>query len=391
MALQSLREQKVRALLSALGITVGSSAIILLVSIATGVQSDVKSQVQDLGMNVLVVVPGRIEEGTFNPNFGGMSYLKDIDAERCSKVAGVVRAEPFTFVGGGIRNGKRVASPLLAAAHSGWFAMRPVRMQEGRVLTPADEHSDVVVLGSIAKKQLFGSESAVGKSVDVNQRTYRVIGVTEDKQKEQSLLSFGSLQNLVYLPYRRLKQVQPDLQTDRIMIQILPEAEPKALIKHLDKVFEQRLDRQQFQVLTQEDLLGLIYKLMGILTWLLTGLTSIALFVGGVGIMTVMLMAVNERSGEIGIRKTVGAKRIDIFFQFLTESILLAASGGLVGLILSYFVDYGLYRFTPVKPMITVPIVILAFAVSMLVGGVFGLLPALNAAKKDPVDALRTY
>ncbi len=388
-ALQSLREQVLRSFLSALGIMVGASAIILLVSIATGVQDDVRTQVRDLGVNVLVVVPGRIEEGTFNPNFGGMSYLKEIDAKRCSQVTGVIRAEPFTFVGGGIRNGAKVASPLLAAATPGWFKMRPLSMQEGRVFTEKDEAEDVVVLGSIAKKQLFGSESAIGKKVDINQRMYRVVGVTEDKRQEQSLFSFGSLQNLVYLSYHRLHKVEPELQTARIMIQIRPDIEPKALIKRLDKVFEKRLDRQQFQVLTQEDLLGLVYKLMGILTWLLTGLTSIALFVGGVGIMTVMLMAVNERSSEIGIRKTVGAKKADIFQQFLIEAIALSLAGGLVALAFSASIDYLLYKFTPVKPEITVQIVFLAFAVSTVVGGVFGLLPALNAARKDPVAALR--
>jgi len=387
--LQSLREQRLRALLSALGVMVGSSAIILLVSIATGVQDDVKSQVSDLGVNVLVVVPGRIEEGTFNPNFGGMSYLREVDAERCREVRGVARAEPFSFVGGGIRNGAKVASPLIAAATPDWFEMRPVRMQAGRVFTAADDRSDVVVLGSIAKQELFGEVSAVGRTVEINQRTYRVIGVTEDKKQEQSLLSFGSFQNMVYLSFHRLLRVQPDLQTARIMIQIRPDVEPKALIKQLDKVFEKRLDRQQFQVLTQEDLLGLIYKLMGILTWLLTGLTSIALFVGGVGIMTVMLMAVNERSAEIGIRKTVGAKNSDIFQQFLIEAVVLSLGGGLAGLIFSYFADLALYRFTPVKPEITPGIVALAFAVSVLVGAAFGLIPALNAARKDPVVALR--
>ena len=268
--------------------------------------------------------------------------------------------------------------------------MRPVRMQEGRVLEAQDEHSDVVVLGSIAKKQLFGDQSAVGKNVEVNQRKYRVIGVTEDRKQEQSMLSFGSLQNLVYLPYHRLRQIQPDLQTDRIMIQIRPDAEPKQLIRQLDQVFLKRLDKQEFQVLTQEDLLGLVYKLMGILTWLLTGLTSIALFVGGVGIMTVMLMAVNERSAEIGIRKTVGGRRSDIFQQFLVESVVLSLGGGCVGLLLSYGIDLALYRLTPVKPEITVGIVFLAFAVSVTVGAVFGLIPALNAAKKDPVVALRS-
>ncbi len=388
-AVQCIREQRTRALLSALGVMVGSSAIILLVSIATGVQHDVTNQVRDLGVNVLVVVPGRIEAGTFNPNFGGMSYLKDIDVERCSKVPGVVRAEPFTFVGGGIRNGAKVASPLLAAATPGWFLMRPVQMQEGRVFQPEDARSDTVVLGSIAKKQLFGNVSAVGKMVDVNQRRYRVIGVTEDKKQEQSLLSFGSLQNLVYLDYYRLKSIQPDLQTARIMIQIRPDVEPRQLIKRLDREFQKRLDRQQFQVLTQEDLLGLVYKLMGILTWLLTGLTSIALFVGGVGIMTVMLMSVNERSQEIGIRKTVGGCNRDIFVQFLFESVLLSLAGGICGLGFSYAADLAMYRFTPVKPEITSAIIFLALGVSVGVGAIFGLVPAINASRKDPVVAMR--
>jgi len=368
---------------------VGSVAIVLLISIATGVRNDVTDQVRDLGVNVLVVVPGRIEDGTFNPNFGGMSYLKAEDADRLSKVPGVVRAEPFTFVGGGIRYKEKMANPFLAAATPGWFQMRPLNMQDGRTFSTADEHTDVVVLGSLAKQQLFGDKKAVGETVKINKRDYRVIGVTQDKKQEQSLFSFGSLQNLVYVPYRRLKEVEPDLQTDRIMIQIQPDVEPKALIKRLDQVLLQRLDKQQFQVLTQEDLLGLVYKLMGILTWLLTGLTSIALFVGGVGIMTVMLMSVNERAKEIGIRKTVGATRQDVFAQFLCEAVAISIAGGTVGLVLSYVVCLALYYETPVKPMITPAIVGLSFLVCVLVGVFFGLVPAVRASRKDPVEAMR--
>ena len=129
-ALRSLRDGWSRAILSALGITVGSAAIALLVSIALGVRSDVENQVRDLGVNVLVVVPGRLDEGTFHPNFGGASYLADLDATALAKVPGVVRAEPFTFVGGGIRRGAKVASPFLAACTPGWFAMRPVVMRD---------------------------------------------------------------------------------------------------------------------------------------------------------------------------------------------------------------------------------------------------------------------
>lgn len=389
-ATTSLREQWQRATLSATGIMVGSVAVFLLVSIATGVQADVAKQVEDIGVNVLIVIPGRIESGTFNPNLGGASYLEERDAADLAKVPGVIRTAPWTFVGGGIRRGDKVAASILAATTPAWFQMRPVQLDEGRTFAASDMKADVCVIGSIARDSLFGKEAAVGKPVTINGRKYKVIGVTKDRKSEQSLFSMGSFQNIVYLPYEQQKAVVPSMQTDRVMIQIRPDVEPRALIKRLDQVLEKRLDRQQFQVLTQEDLLGLVYKLMGILTWLLTGLTSIALFVGGVGIMTVMLMSVNERSYEIGIRKTVGAYRRDIFQQFLLEAILLATIGSTVGLGLSSLVSWALATWTPIKPILNWSIVALGGGVSIGVGTVFGLLPAIKAARKDPVVALRS-
>ena len=389
-ALRSLRDGWTRALLSSLGITVGAAAIALLVSIALGVRDDVESQVRDLGVNVLVVIPGRIESGTFNPNLGGTSYLKEEDAARLRRVPGVVRAEPFTFVGGGIHAGARVATPFLAACTPGWFAMHLTKMREGHVFGDAEARTDVVVLGSVAADALFPGTSAVGKRVTINGRTYVVIGVTQDKKQEASLLSFSSLENLVYVPYPRLKSVQPDLPTARIMIQARPDAEPKQLIRRCEAVLGARLEREQYSVLTQEDLLGLVYKLMGILTWLLTGLTSIALFVGGVGILTVMLMSVNERAKEIGVRKAVGARGRDVFSQFLTEALLLALGGGLAGLLLTLAVNRGLDVYTPIHPKLTLGVVALSLTTSIVVGGVFGVIPAMKAARKDPVAALRS-
>lgn len=389
-ALQCLREQKQRAALSAMGIMVGCTAILLLVSIATGVKADITGQVKDLGVNLLIVVPGRLDEGTFNPNFAGESYLKEQDAASLGKVPGVVRAEPFSFLGGGIRYKTKEAFPLLAAVTPGWFSLRPTTLDEGRLLTASDSSADVAVIGSVAKDQLFGKTTALGKKITINGREYAVIGVTHDKkQGEHTMFSFGTLENLVYVPFARLKHVQPEMQVNRIFVQSAPEVEPKALLKKLDAVLVKRLDRQQFQVLTQDDLLGLVYKVMGILTWLLTGLTSIALFVAGVGIMTVMLMAVSERAKEIGVRKAAGAKRSDIFFQFLFEALALAVIGATAGLLISLVVIQLLARFTPIKPLMTPQIVLLSFGVSAVVGGVFGLIPANHAAKKDPVAALR--
>lgn len=389
-ALASLREQRGRLLLSSLGVMVGSTAIILLVSIAIGVKADVTSQVEDLGVNVLIVVPGRIEMGNFNPNMAGQSYLKEGDIPKVRAVPGVIRATPLTFAGGGVTSNGKSAYPLVIAAKPDWFAIHNNPLAEGRFFSAADEKKPVAILGGIAKDALFGEASGLGKKVDINGRKYEVVGVTKDKEQGSSMLSMFSLENVVYVPYEYLKALKPDMQIDRIMIQSSPEAEPKALQAQLDQVLSKSLQKEQYSVLTQEDLLGLVYKLMSILTWLLTGLTSIALFVSGVGIMTVMLMSVNERAKEIGIRKTVGARRSDIFQQFLGESLLITLIGGSAGLAFSYAGCLALYYLTPVKPMVTLGTVGLSFGVSLFVGGVFGLLPAMRAARKDPVDSLRS-
>lgn len=390
-AYRSLFEHWQRALLSILGITVASMAVVLLISIALGVQADITDQVRDLGVNLIVVLPGRIDPSDmmFNPNLGGLSFLKEEDATRVRSVPGVIRATPLTFAGGGIKRGSTEAFPITIATNPDWFLIRPVQLQSGRTFNWAEDGQDVCVVGSIAKDTLFGSRDAIGQTVLYNRKAYRIVGVTRDKKNNQSLFSMGSFENVVYFPYHTLKREIPDLQTHRIMIQTSPEADPKVLVKRIDAVIGQRLDHQQYSVLTQEDLLGLIYKVMGILTWLLTGLTSIALFVGGVGIMSIMLMSINERAKEIGIRKTVGARRKDIFVQFLTESVILGALGGVVGLTLSWIVCEGFNRYTKIHPMITESVVALSFGVCIGVGAVFGVLPAINASRKDPVAALR--
>ena len=371
---------------------VGSMAIVLLVSIAKGVQQDIRRQVSDLGVNLLIVLPGRIDEGSmFNASMIGMSYLTEEEVERVKTVPGVKRAVPITFVGGGLKYADRTSpSTLIMATKPDWFQMRNMNLQKGRLFTEAESNQPICIMGGVANKKLFPKGDGLGKKVDYNGTFYTVVGITANAESEGSLLSMGSFENVVYIPFEYVKKKLGKLQINRIMVQTEPDREPRALVKAVDRKLGEHLDHETYSVLTQEDLLGLVFKLMGILTWLLTGLTSIALFVGGVGIMTVMLMSVNERTKEIGIRKTVGATRKDVFTQFLIEAIILGGLGGTVGLVLSYLACLGLYYGTPIKPMITTGIVLLSFSVCVGVGTVFGLIPAIRAARKDPVDAMRS-
>lgn len=371
---------------------VASVAILLLVSIAKGVQKDIRGQIDDLGVNVLIVIPGRIKDGSaMNPNIAGLSYLKQEDVLRVRSVPGVITSAPIMFYGGGVAAGKKDSpSTLTLATTPEWFQVHPVKLSEGRVFGPEDEGKSVAVIGSIAKVELFGEKgTAVGKTVDVNGEKCTVLGVVSEKAGEDSLFSQMSFANIAYVPFSQAKARAGTVQVHRIMIQTSPEAEPKALKASVEAKLAEKLDPRWFTVLTQDDLLKMVFKIMGILTWLLTGLTSIALFVGGVGILTVMLMSVNERSKEIGLRKAVGAKSQDILSQFLIEAVLLSLAGGLGGLILSSIVDTLLYSFTPIKPDLNLGVIVMSFSVCLAVGVIFGLVPAVRASRLHPVEALR--
>lgn len=392
-AFHALTYNRARTALSATGIMVASVAILLLVSIAKGVQEDVRSQVQDLGVNLLVVIPGQIKDGSaFNPNITGLSYLKEEDVGRVMQIKGVRTAAPIMFYGGGITHGKTDSpSTLILATTPEWFQIHPAPLAEGRLFTNNDlGNKKVCVIGTLARDALFGKGKALGQKVDINGENCEIVGVLEEKTGEESAFSQMSFANIAYVPFGQAKAKAGTVQVHRIMIQTDPEVEPKSMIKAVKSKLLERLDERTFSVLTQEDLLKVVFKIMGILTWLLTGLTGIALFVGGLGIMSIMLMAANERRREIGIRKATGARRVDILTQFLSEAILVSAVGGLAGLLISWLADLALIRLTPIKPDLNASIVALGTLTCLGLGAIFGLLPAWQAANQDPVEALRS-
>lgn len=387
-AWRSMIESWQRSLLSALGVMVATIAILLLISIGIGVRADFTEQVEDLGVNVLVAVPGRVNlQMGFNPNLAGMSWFEEQDRERLQQVPGVKRVAMFSFVGGGIAAGEEEAYPLLIAATPEWFEMHDANLDKGRLYTDSDR--DVVILGEVAKNSLFGEESAIGQTVLINDKEYEVIGVTESQEQSQSMFSMTSLQNVAYIPFHALKADQPSLQIHRFMIQSDPAADPDQLVPALEAKLGERLSEQQYSVLTQEDLLGMISSFMAVLSTLVIGLTAIALFVGALGIFAIMMMSVNERKREIGVRRAVGAKQRDIFLLVLWEAVFIGALGVLIGSVISVTVAAILRATTVIDPIMTPAAVLLAAGVGVGFSAVAGLLPAMRAARQDPAVSLR--
>lgn len=369
-----------------IGVSVASLAIVLLVSIGLGVQKDITGQVEDLGAGILIVVPGKVNFGTFNPNIGGQSFLSDEAAADVAKVDGVKSVARWTFAGGGIEAGEKESYPIIIATTPNWFQIKPNDMASGQ---PFVGNSDECLLGSVAAIDLFGTVEATGKSVNINGREYTVSGVIEDSKAESSPFSMFSMANVAYIPLEAVRQSQANTQIDRIIIQVDPAREPEALVESVNKALAKTLTELQFSVLTQEDLLGLIYQVLGILATLVIGLTSIALVVGGLGIMTVMLMSVGERTAEIGVRMAVGADKKAIFRHFLAEAATIGVIGVTLGLIAGLIVNEILRNTTSIKPLVTPGTIILTVAVGLGLGCVFGIVPAAKAARLHPVEALR--
>lgn len=387
-ALRGVTEYRERTLLSSVGVMAATVAIVLLTGIALGVQQEFASQVDELGVNNLVIIPGRLQDG-FNFNLGGASYFRSEDSTSLQGITGVSKTAMWTFVGGGASAGKKRASSFLVASTPEWFTMRSFNLREGRLMQEGDRMKPIAVIGSIASDAMFPGKSALGKKITVNGSEFEVVGVTEDKEAEESVLSFGSFQNLIYLPFDLLRKRNPASQIDRLLVQIDESVEPTSMIDKVEGVLGKRLDESQFQVLTQKDLLKLVFKFTNILTYLLIGLTSIALFVGGIGIMTVMLLSIGERTSEIGIRMANGAKRRDIFLQFLIECSFVSLVGVAVGIAFSIGVGAAIRHFTPIKPLFPPDLLLGTVGVGLFAGLLFGILPAMTAAKKDPVRSIQ--
>lgn len=390
-AVQALAQNWLRTLLTMTGVVVGVMSVVTLVAILQGVKREIATQVEGLGANLVLVVPSKLDaNGQPNPAaMFGISSLTAGDVQALARVPGVERISPVSIVAGAVEAVHATASAVVVGTNADGLRMNPTALAAGRDF--ADGEGNVCVLSYDPAHALFPAGGAVGQQVRIAGHLWRVVGVLARPEDDGTLASqLLGLSSLVYLPIETVRREIPGGQINRIVLQTDYSHPADHLLASLDATMRRSHHGQDdYGLITQRKGLALVIKLLNIAQALLVLISAISLMVAGIGIMNIMLVTVTERTREIGLRKAVGARRRDIFLQFLAEAMLLSVSGGAIGLLLAQVACTAIGRFAPLTPVITPIVVGLAIGICVVVGILFGVAPAVRAARLDPIEALR--
>lgn len=394
-AFDALTRNWTRTLLTMTGIMVGVLSIVTLIAIMKGVKAEISSQVQGLGANLVIIVPGKLDDnGQPNPAaMIGISTLSRQDVDALKRVPGVVKISPVSMVSGlaEFSEGKedRTANAFVVGTNRAGVEMNPTRLVAGRYFDDNEQH--VCILSIKPTQELFPNENPLGKQVTIGGIRWTVVGLLGKPGGDATLGgSLLGLSTLVYLPINTVQKEIPGGQVNRIVLQTdYSHPADKMVATMTETLKATHHGYSDFGIITQEKALKLVIKFLNLAQSLLVLIAGISLFVAGISIMNIMLVTVTERTREIGIRKTVGARNNDIFLQFLIEAIVLSLAGCLNGLLLSKLLCAGIAHFAPLQPEITWRVVGLAMLACILVGVLFGVAPAVRASRLDPIDALR--
>jgi len=400
MALDTLRANKLRSSLTILGVSVGVVTVIFMVSIIQGLNKAFADQIESLGSNTIFL-------SKFAPSFGRPPgpdeiHRKDLtmdDAEALRKEApSVVGVSPIhRMLAATLRyQDKQTDTPILLGVTPYYEFVHSQYVASGRFVTDIDmqDRSNVVIIGVDVKQALFPYEDPVDKEVRINGNPFRIIGVMEPLGN-----FFGqSRDNSIFIPISTFDKYYPDRPFPEVVFFVIVRPRSRAFVKPaIDEITDILRRRRRlpagapndFGISSQDSLLDVYNQLTGATALVLTSISFVALMIGGIGVMNIMLVSVTERTKEIGVRKAVGATRLDILSQFLIEAVVLTAIGGIAGLVVGEVASLLMNKYSPLPAYVPLWAIGVGVGISAAVGIVFGLWPAWKAARLNPIDALR--
>ncbi|WP_440485745.1 ABC transporter permease [Segatella hominis] len=401
-AIRAIAANKMRSFLTALGIIIGIAAVITMLAIGQGSKASIKANIAEMGSNMIMIHPGADMRGGVRQDASSMETLKQTDYDAIKDECNYISAiSPSVSSNGQWINGNNNTQSSIYGVNQDYLTIRQLKIADGEMFTDSDikTAAKVCVLGQTVVDYLFPDGSdPVGRVVRFNSIPFRVIGVL----KKKGYNSMGMDQDdLVLAPYTTvMKRILAQTYLSEIVCSAITEeaSEPaqdqitqilRRTHKLKDATDTTEGDDDDFNIRSQEEISSMMNSTMSTITILLGSVAGISLIVGGIGIMNIMYVSVTERTREIGLRMSVGARGIDILNQFLIEAILLSVTGGIIGVILGVSISVSLQQFAHVATQIEPWSIIMSFAVCTFTGVFFGWYPAKKAARLDPIEAIR--
>jgi len=394
-ALRALRRNKMRSMLTALGIIIGVASVVAMVAVGNGAQARITSQVSALGQNLLTVFAGSKKSGGVNSGLGSASAITLADASAIQReVPDVAAVSPEVSVTAqAIANGRNWSTTVVGESQD-YLRIRDWKLAAGSMFNDSDIRSaaKIAVIGSKTANELFGPLNPVGQSVRIKNIPFTIVGLLESKGAG---MGGANQDDRILIPYTTaMKRITGDRYLRSVNVEIrssdrmdIAQQQITSLLRQRHRLTSDQSD--DFNIFNQKEIADTVNSISKIITLLLGSIAGISLVVGGIGIMNIMLVSVTERTREIGIRIAVGAQPGDIRLQFLIEAVTLSLLGGLIGVLCGVGASHLVGMFADFKAVVSTGSVVLAFGVSSVIGIFFGFYPAHKAAALDPIVALR--
>ena len=401
-AIRAIAANKMRSFLTALGIIIGIAAVITMLAIGQGSKASIKANIAEMGSNMIMISPGADMRGGVRQDASAMETLKQADyltiKDECNYISAI---SPTVNSSGQWINGNNNTQSSIYGVNLDYLSIRQLKVADGEMFTDNDikAAAKVCILGQTVVDYLFPDGSdPVGKVVRFNSIPFRVVGVL----KKKGYNSMGMDQDdLVLAPYTTvMKRILAQTYLGGIVCSAITEEASQPAQDQITEILRRNhklkdatdtteADEDDFNIRSQEEISSMMNSTMSTITILLGSVAGISLLVGGIGIMNIMYVSVTERTREIGLRMSVGARGVDILNQFLIEAILLSVTGGVIGVLLGVSLSVGLHQFLHVATQIEPWSIIMSFAVCTFTGVFFGWYPAKKAARLDPIEAIR--